>query len=138
MECTQQVEAAKSESGFFQHYSEFETNLRTWFLAYGISAPAPLISNPPARAAIKQLGELKLVAIHFLAGVALQIAQPLLYKHAMLNLYYAKLEPSHKNTRLVATSDKLSRSQNFEIFTDAGTVAVFSTATVIALLASAA
>jgi hypothetical protein len=133
-----QTETAKSESGFFQPYSEFAKNLRTWFLAYGIGAPALLISNQNAWTALKQSGGLKLVATLFLIGVAFQIAQALLYKHAMWHLYYAELEPSHKKTWLFAISDKLSYSHVFEIATDVGTVLVFSAATVFVLLASAA
>jgi len=126
-----QEEPARDDTGFFQPYSEFAKNLRTWFLAYGIGAPALLLSNQTAWAAVKQGGQLRIVAALFLIGVALQIAEALLYKHAMWHLYFAELDSRHKGSGWYKAADWLSNAYALELLIDLGTVALFVAATVV-------
>ena len=126
-----QEESARDDTGFFQPYSEFSKNLRTWFLAYGIGAPALLLSNQTAWSAVKQGGQLRVVAALFLIGVALQIAEALLYKHAMWHLYFAELDARHKASSWYKAADWLSNAYSLEIVIDLGTVALFVAATVV-------
>jgi hypothetical protein len=129
--CSTQAESVRDDAGFFQPYSDFAKNLRTWFLAYGIGAPVLLLSNQTAWTTIKQTGQLRVVAALFLIGVALQIVEALLYKHAMWHLYSAELNPQHKLSKWYKSADWLSNSYALELLIDLGTVALFTAATVV-------
>ena len=75
--------AVREETGFFQAYAEFAKTLRTWFIAYGIGAPALVLSNKDLWITVKNSGCLAYIAFLFLVGVAFQVIRAFIYKNAM-------------------------------------------------------
>lgn len=121
----------KDDAGFFQPYAEFAKNLRTWFLAYGVGAPVLLISNQTAWTSVKDAGQIRLVSILFLLGVAIQITQALVYKHTMWHLYAGELSENHKKSDWHKVACWISESYPLELIIDLATMTLFITATII-------
>ncbi len=122
---------APEETGYYQAYADFARNLRAWFIAYGIGAPALVLSNKDIWAAVKGSGHFALIGFFFLVGVALQVLEAFLYKSAMWHLYVGELSPEHQRTRWYQIADRLSESFGFELFMDMGALVCFAAATVL-------
>jgi hypothetical protein len=125
---------SRDDSGFFAPYSDFAKALRTWFIAYGIGAPAFVLSNESVSKRVLASGCAREIAYLFLAGVTLQIIETLLYKAAMWQLYAGELDPHHKRTRRHSAAEFVSNSFALELSIDLGTLALFATATIKLLL----
>ncbi len=121
--------AEREESGFFPSYAEFAKTLRTWFVAYGIGGPILLVTRPELTTKVVQAGKAAAIGRLFLMGVALQIAQALIYKTCMWYLYLAELKPALKKTSRYKTSKYISEAFWIELLCDLGTVAAFGLAT---------
>src|SRR5688500_2717515 len=74
--------------GYFKVYEEYSKTLRTWFVAYGIAAPAFLLSSDSLRTAITNAGVARSIGALFLVGVGLQVVLAAINKAAMWLLYY--------------------------------------------------
>ena len=129
-----QPPSPRDESGFFGPYSEFAKALRTWFIAYGIGAPAFVLSNDSISKRVLAAGCAREIAYLFLSGVALQIFEALLYKAAMWQLYAGELDPSHTHTRRYKAAEFVSNSFALEVLIDIATLALFAIATVTLLM----
>jgi len=121
---------APDEAGYYQAYADFAKSLRAWFIAYGIGAPALVLSNKDIWTAVKSSGHFGSIGIFFLAGVTLQVLEAFLYKSAMWHLYVGELSPAHQRSRWYRIADKLSESFRFELFMDIGALLCFAAATV--------
>ena len=119
----------KEESGFYEAYSGFANNRRTWFIAYGIGAPVLLISQDAAWAALRGSEVGAIAAYFFLAGVALQIVAALIYKTAMWYLYVGELKPKFRHALRYKVADFFSENYLIEVAFDVATLALFSLAT---------
>lgn len=124
----------RDDSGFFGPYSEFAKSLRTWFIAYGVGAPAFILSNESISKRVLLSGCSRYIAYLFLGGVALQIFQALLYKSAMWQLYSGEIDPSHKQRWSYRASDFISDSFMLELLFDVGTLLAITAATVRLLM----
>lgn len=91
----------KEESGFYTAYSGFASNLRIWFIAYGIGAPVVLLSNETAWSTVVDSGLGKRLAYFYFIGVAVQIFAALIYKTAMWYLYIGELKKSFRKSLLI-------------------------------------
>ena len=71
-ETTQQSSSStpdqREETGYYHAYAEFAKTLRTWFIAYGIGAPALVLSNKDLWNTVKGSGNLIYIAALFLLG----------------------------------------------------------------------
>jgi hypothetical protein len=74
---------APKDSALYEPYAEFARTLRTWFVAYGVGAPALLLTNKELWRAVQGSGDARRIAEYFLAGAVVQIIEALLYKHPM-------------------------------------------------------
>src|SRR5690348_1957174 len=82
-----------TESEYWEPYSEFAKTLRTWFVGYGVGAPALVLTQTELRQRLANAGDLPILAGCFLSGVFLQVALTLLYKTAMWELYMSEIHP---------------------------------------------
>lgn len=127
----------RDDSGFYQPYAEFAKNLRTWLIAYGIGAPALILANKAAWDAVKDSGYLACIGALFLSGVALQLIEAILYKHAMWHLYSGELDEGHKQSCWHKAAEWLSEAYMLELFFDVSTVLLFVSATLFLFLSLA-
>jgi hypothetical protein len=75
-------------SRYYDEYSEYAKNLRTWFVAYGIGGPVVIMTQGDLYSRILGSGEAAEIAVVFLIGVAIQMCVALLYKAAAWRLHY--------------------------------------------------
>jgi hypothetical protein len=74
--------------GYYKAYEEYSKTLRTWLVAYGIGAPALLLSSDGLRKAIVDAGAAPAVGALFLIGVGLQVTIAAINKSTMWAMYY--------------------------------------------------
>ncbi len=128
------TEKPREDSEYYQPYSEFAKNLRTWLIAYGIGAPALILSSKSAWDAVKSSGHFALIGVLFLLGVALQLIEALLYKHAMWHLYFSELDAEHKKSGWYKVAEWLSEAYLLELSFDMISVLLFIIATLLLFL----
>lgn len=130
---TTRTSNAREEAGFYKAYAEFAKTLRTWFIAYGIGAPALVLSNKDLWNIVKSSGSLLSIAVLFLLGVTFQVIEAFIYKTAMWHLYVGESDDSHKKTWWYRLSGTVSESYKLELFFDMGALAFFTLATILLL-----
>jgi hypothetical protein len=59
--------------GYFDQFNIFLKDLRIWFVAYGVGAPALFLTQPELRKAVSDSGSARCITLLFLAGVLLQV-----------------------------------------------------------------
>ena len=123
----------RTESGYYEPYSDFHKNVRLWFLAYGIGAPVFLVQFPGALDTLRALGLLRVITVLFLAGVVIQILAALIYKTAMWYLYMRELGYLAKTTKRVKVSEWLSIAYWLEFSFDVLTLVLFVSASWLTL-----
>ncbi len=123
----------KQESGFYEAYSDFARNVRTWFIAYGIGGPVLFASSDSVWPSLRDSGLGPGVVYLFLFGVALQIIGALIYKSAMWYLYVGELQPAFQKTRRYKVADWLSENYLIEAGIDVVTLVLFGLATLVTL-----
>ncbi len=123
----------REEADFYAPYGEFARNLRTWFIAYGVGAPALFIAQPELLSAVVASGSGRLLASLFLSGVAVQILVAIMYKGAMWYLYMGELDASVKAKKRYKVADWLSEAFWLELLFDLVTLVLFGVATALAL-----
>jgi len=121
----------REETGFYQAYAEFAKTLRTWFIAYGIGAPALVLSNNDLWNTVKGSGSLITIAVLFLLGVTFQVIEAFIYKTAMWHLYVAESDDEHRKTWWYTMADKVAESYKLELFFDIGAFVSFAVATIV-------
>jgi hypothetical protein len=125
------IQKPSNDSEYYPPYAEFAKNLRTWLIAYGIGAPALILSNKSAWDAVKGSGHVAFIGALFLLGVALQLIEALLYKHAMWHLYFSELDAEHEKSRWYRAASWLSESYLLELSFDVISVLFFIVATLL-------
>lgn len=123
----------KEESGFYEPYSEFAKNLRTWLIAYGIGVPALFLSSDKCWERVAASGQMRSLGIIFLSGVALQVFLALFFKALMWQLYIAEVDSARKETWLYRAADKISNWFFPEFLLDLASIGLFAWATLKAL-----
>jgi hypothetical protein len=120
-------------SQYYEEYSEYAKNLRTWLIAYGIGGPILYMTREslPAKAAITA----PWTAPMFLAGVGLQILGALLYKACTWYLHYGNdLEPSSKDRWTFRFSTWVQANYWLDFVFDGGALILFAIATISVLV----
>jgi len=134
-ETTQQSSSStpdqREETGYYQAYAEFAKTLRTWFIAYGIGAPALVLSNKDLWNTVKGSGSLISIAVLFLLGVTFQVIEAFIYKTAMWHLYVGESDEDHMKTWWYKMADTVSESYKLELFFDVGAFIFFAIATIL-------
>ena len=113
----------------FEAYKEHASSLRTWFVTYGVGAPAFLLSQDALRTQLKQSGETSCLAALLLIGVAAQVFIVALNKTIMWACYYAEEKVAFKSNRLFRAADLLSRQFWLDLGADIASLVCFSMAT---------
>jgi hypothetical protein len=121
----------REETEYYHAYAEFAKTLRTWFIAYGIGAPALVLSNKDLWNVVKGSGKLTYIAVLFLLGVTFQVIEAFIYKTAMWHLYVGESDEDHVKTWWYAMADKVSESYKLELFFDVGAFVFFAIATIV-------
>jgi len=121
----------REETGYYQAYAEFAKTLRTWFIAYGIGAPALVLSNKDLWNLVKGSGSLTWIAVLFLLGVTFQVIEAFIYKTAMWHLYVGESDEEHMKTWWYRMADRVSESYQLELFFDIGAFVFFAIATIV-------
>lgn len=103
---------------YFKIYEEYSKVLRTWFVAYGIGAPALILTNQSISQAIKASGDSKCIASFFLAGVSLQIVITVVNKVANWGLYYGEIEEDFQKTRSYKIAARMAAQFWIDIVVD--------------------
>jgi len=138
-ETTQQSSSSmpdqREDTGYYQAYAEFAKTLRTWFIAYGIGAPALVLSNKDLWNTVKGSGNLIYIAVLFLLGVTFQVIEAFIYKTAMWHLYVSESDEDHMKTWWYKMADIVSESYKLELFFDVGAFIFFAIATILLVTA---
>lgn len=114
------------------HYSAYEKHakiLRTWLVAYGIGAPVLMVTQESMWKRLASSGDLRITAVLFLAGVALQVALAALNKSVMWACYFGELNPEFKLTRRYRVAEWLAERYSIDFFCDLFSILFFTAAT---------
>jgi hypothetical protein len=120
------------ETGFWQPYSEFAKTLRTWFVGYGVGAPAVVLTQADLRLQLGASGMMAALAWFFFAGVLLQVLLAWVYKAAMWQLYLGETDEDRRNSRWYRSANAISEATWVEVVVDLATIVSFTIATFIA------
>ena len=118
------------DSKYFDTYIEYAKILRTWLVAYGIGAPALILTNE--KLTVKLLGnpDIKYFGIAFLSGVLLQVFLAFLNKTIMWCCYYGEeVDTDFQKTYRYQTAYLISSQYWIDIIIDVVTICVFGYAT---------
>lgn len=123
------------ESEYWEPYSEFAKTLRTWFVGYGVGAPALVLTQAELRQRLANAGDLPALGAFFLCGVFLQVLLTLIYKTAMWELYMVETHSARSKGRWYHSALWISEQAWIEVAVDVATVILFAIATLIAFSA---
>jgi hypothetical protein len=121
-------------SEYLSAYSEHSTILKTWLAAYGVGAPVLILSQEKLWTRLNDAGSLRLIAILFLAGVALQVLLAATNKSIMWTCYFGELKPAYKLTRRYKAADWLSERFIIDALVDIISILIFSLATYFCMM----
>lgn len=116
-------------SEFWETYSQSSRTVRDWFLAFGIGAPAIFVTSEYATRALVQSGTARRVVMLYLAGVGLQVAIGVIYKHSMSYLYLHEGNEKAKDYLLDKVICSITDQTFFDFLIDVATLGFFSYAT---------
>lgn len=114
---------------YYKAYEEYSKTLRTWFVAYGIGAPAIFLTNETAAHALRSVSDVRCIVVPFLVGVMLQVALASVNKVAMWVLYFGGKSSQFKKTQRYKLFNRLSAQFWIDISIDIVTMLSFSYAT---------
>jgi hypothetical protein len=123
---------AATETGYWQPYAEFAKTLRTWFVGYGVGAPALVLTQQEVRRRLVDSGWMHPLGWLFLSGVFLQVILAFVYKTAMWQLYMGETDESRRDGRWYRWASEISEWAWPEFTVDLLTIALFIVATFIA------
>lgn len=109
-------------------YSEYNKVLRTWFVAFGIGAPALFLANKDATEKLKGSGDIAVITLCLFVGTAAQVLGALINKGANWYVYIATVDETFKGTRRHRAGEWLVRQFWIDIVLDLGTVLSFGIA----------
>jgi hypothetical protein len=118
-------------SHFFDTYKDHSSTLRTWLVAYGVGAPAVILSNSSLWQRVHDSHLSRYVGVCFLLGVSLQVALAALNKTIMWALYFGEDNPIFRKKRRYRIADTLSEMFWLDFALDLLTIALFSRATYV-------
>jgi len=127
------VQSHPSVSHFKEPYRDFAKALRTWLIAYGVGVPVLVASQPSLASAVTHSGFGQTVGLFFLGGVAIQIAEALLYKTIMWYLYAGEIDISTRSRKRYKFADWVSMQYWLEFCLDASTLTMFVIGTSLVL-----
>jgi len=114
----------------FDTYIEYAKILRTWLVAYGIGAPALILTNEKITANLLDKPSIKCFAMAFLAGVILQVFLASLNKIIMWCCYYGEeVDPDFQETKRFKVAYYISSQFWIDIVIDVSTMLAFGYAT---------
>lgn len=125
--------ASEIAKGFFANYSEYNKQLRTWFVTFGLGGPALFLSKPellePLTASWRHV-----VVWAFLGGCLFQVAIALINKYlSWVEYAYQEcvaLEADRQRTAFEAWCETISSKVWIDLVADLITVAAFALAVV--------
>jgi hypothetical protein len=123
------------ETGYWQPYSEFAKTLRTWFVGYGVGAPALVLTQDDLRRQLGESGMFPRLGWLFLSGVFLQVLLAWLYKTAMWQLYLGENDKGRRSSVWYRSANAISQATWVEVIVDLMTILLFAVATFIAFAA---
>jgi hypothetical protein len=109
----------------FEVYKDHSNVLRTWLTAYGIGAPVLLLSQEKLWEKLGQAGNLREIAIVFLAGVAIQAMLAALNKYVMWSCYYGETSESYAKGWLFKVSQVVANQAWIDLLVDIVSIACF-------------
>jgi len=118
-----------AQESYLSAYSEYSKTIRTWFVAYGIGAPALLLTNADLARALRGSGHVREIALLFLIGVGLQVALAAANKASMWGNYYGETKLSFKKTKRYAVGYWFSEQYWIDLSVDLLSFAAFALAT---------
>jgi hypothetical protein len=121
-----------TETGYWQPYAEFAKTLRTWFVGYGVGAPALVLTQPAVRQRLINSGRMHTLGWLFLSGVFLQVILVFVYKTVMWELYMGEADEARRTRRWYRNASALSEWGWLEVSVDLLTIALFTIATLMA------
>ncbi len=122
------IESVDSE--LYAPYEWHATTLRAWLVAYGIGAPALLLTQEPLYNKLLQSGNARIIAYLFLLGVALQVFMAFWNKSIMWICHYGETKKEFKISRIYKCADPLSELYIIDFLCDLGSILLFASATV--------
>lgn len=133
-----------SSDGHYKVYEEHMKTLRAWFVAYGVGGPVLFITQKDFAATLAVSGLSKLVGILFLVGVLLQALVALFNKWVNWGLYFyddgeeegsGDVDIEESPRKLQKFCESYSNKVWIDIVADVATLALFSVATILVLMA---
>jgi hypothetical protein len=79
---SKQRESDDDGKDLFATYTEYNKTLRTWFVTFGLGAPALFLTNSTLSETLKASGNARIVIFSFLIGCAAQVGVALINKIA--------------------------------------------------------
>jgi hypothetical protein len=123
------------ETGYFQPYAEFAKTLRTWFVGYGVGAPALILTQHDLRQRLIDADRMRTLGWLFLSGVLVQVLLAWLYKTAMWELYLAETDTRRRSGWWYVSANAITEATWVEVVADIVTIVLFSVATIVAFVA---
>ena len=117
----------------FQTYRDYASNLRTWFISYGVGLPAFVFSNPIIKTNLSNKALLDCFLLTVLTGTASQIALSLVNKFTNWHCYRFSENPEEKSKSPCKACfyEWLSNQIWIDKFLDTVTLASYIIATVL-------
>lgn len=131
------LSTSETASGYYAVYEGHANTLRTWLTAYGVGVPVLIFSQDKILDSLNKANVLQLVAVCFLAGLALQVLLALVNKQAMWACYYGELSYDFKLTGRYRCAAWISGQFWIDIVSDVLTILLFAYPTYQALLSMA-
>lgn len=125
------------DSGHFDAYSQHSAVLRTWLVAYGIGAPALILSQDRIWTELSSAGVLADVAAFFLLGVFLQVFLAAVNKSVMWACYYGDVNVAYKASSRYRFACWLSKQYAIDFAIDVAAMLAFAWATYLSFKALA-
>lgn len=133
------TEEGSSDKGTFGLLERQTATLRYWFLAFGVGAPALILTNNGLLGLIRQSGYLTPLMVCFLVGVGSQILETWLNRGVNLTTYLGEVDGEQdsefRNSRTYRAAVALSRQVWIDILMDFVTILAFGAAAYFFVLA---
>ncbi len=114
---------------FYKVYEEHTKTLRAWMVAYGVGAPALMLSNQVLATKILASKDISLIGLTFLAGVSCQVLLALINKYAMWICYRGANSAEFQLTLIYKAARWLSTQFWIDILLDVSAVTLMCFAT---------
>jgi hypothetical protein len=113
----------------YESYRDHASTLRTWLVAYGIGAPAVILSNEALWKRVEDAGIAKCVGLLFLLGVAIQVVLAAVNKAVMWIVYFGDDNDAYKATKTYKVACAIAKAFWFDLLCDLAAMVLFTYAT---------